>query len=465
MSPGTRSRRTIHWSLDSSITSLVSKLMHTLHLIDAASPQARPAMLALLAATAREQARHGLATRVLLLGGASLGRAAEAGGLAGGRASGRTPAAGGRTRRVSVPMGRAELGVAAVHRALRVGGEPGVIYAWSAGALRVARWLRPRTPRVACVLQPPDAAFAGAIRRSWRAARRGNGRFALLAGDPVLAGSIAAGLEDASDTAPGADPAEAILAPDPAASPTLPAPLRGQGGEVERARQRQTLRQRWGSDQRPAGEFVVALLGEPPEAADSRHGLLTIGLVREALAAHTDAPPDLALLVLPGQGHRIRAQSTVRQIDTRVRLIQEPSLDAPWRILPGCDAALSLDPRGSGLPVAAAMAAGVPCVTPDTARHRLRLCDGVTALLAGTAQPRSLATRLQRLVTEPDLAGRLATAAEAHARAADLTGWLEALEAATARVAPTPAPTPAARRPAGPRLERSTATALGAGGE
>lgn len=385
--------------------------MSTLHLIDANSPQARPTTLALLRATADAEAN----ARVLLLGPPGLARAA---------ASARID----RAERIGVPGGRAELGLAALRRALRRFGEPTVICAWSAGAVRAARWLRPRTPCVVCVTQRPDRAMCRAVARTGALGLAHRHPLAVAALDPLIATSLhrqIAPLVQVPRSGDALNSADGVALP----APGLGAEARTCDAEV--ARWREELRARWGSDRVEPAERVVALLSDPPEAADAQRALLLVGLIRETLAVRPAAPPRLAVLVHPAQHRRHRAEEVLMHVRTPVRVIQEPELAAPWRVLPGCDAAVAVDDTGAGLALAAAMAAGVPCVVPDSPRHRLRLRHGETALLASAPELRHLAGELQELIENPERAATLGDAARRSIEDGDGQAlWLDAVERA-----------------------------------
>lgn len=383
----------------------------TLHLIDANSPQARPVTLALLRATAAAEAD----SHVLLLGPPALGRAATSARLEG-------------AQRIGVPRGRAELGIAVLRRVLRALGEPAVICAWSAGALRAARWLRPRTPCVACLTQQPDRAMIRAVSSSWRGRWASGARLAAAAVDPVIAAPLQPHVATFVQRPRDGEVHEsggAIALPPPGVG------VQVQTGDPERARWRDALRARWGSDRIDPREHVVALLSDPPEAADAQTALLLIGLIRETLAVHAGTPPGLAVLVHPAQRHRHRAEEVLMHVKTPVRVIQDADLAAPWRVLPGCDAAVSAADARGGLALAAGLAAGVPCVAPDSPRHRLLLSHGETGLLAPRAEPRHLAAALQRMIEDPAHAAALGAAGRrAIERGDGEAQWLDAVERA-----------------------------------
>lgn len=370
--------------------------MTTLHLIDAASPQARPPTLALLADTVRAQAAAGQDVRVLLLGGGALGRDAAAVGLSD-------------AHRVTVPFGRAELGLAALRRVL--GDIPSLrrIHAWSAGALRAAAWLRPTVPRLVSVVCMPDEAMHRAIRTARRRAP-----ISVIALDAGVAAALREG-----GTAP--DAVEAV-------GPVLPSIMQGGGAPGQRSTERCAQRKRWASPESSRDCFVIALLGDPVEAHEADQGSLVIGLMCEAMGARLATPPTIALLVHPSQRKYALAQRLVVESGVGVRLIQDAGLAGPWQVMAGCDAALVLTDRGIGLSLGAAMAAGVPVVAPNRLRCRQRLMHERTGLLAKDERARHLAYQLEQLVLDADRAARLAAAAQE--KAGNLAPWLAALATA-----------------------------------
>ena len=412
------------------------------HAIDAASAQACPTTLALVAATVDSQASAGSRPMVLLLGGSSLERAAAAAGLADSAArTGLERGCKTVLKSASVPLGRAELGPVAAHRALPPSSDLEVIYTWSAGAWRMLRWLRARAPRVLCVVQPPDQALSRAVAKVCRdglgrACASGTRREAVLALDSVLGRMLPGagrGVEDYADDR-GADGGNSEREKQsPVFWPTEPASLVNGEADAERAdvsSTRTALRRRWGCDRVKAGEFVVALLSDPPEAADTREALLTIGVMREAMVARRRNPPNVALVVHPRQHQLALAMRTASMVRTPIRLIQDANLAAPWHVLPGCDAALTMDSGGGGLSVAAAMIMGKPIVAPDTPRQRLRLVPEHSGLLAASSKPRHLAAQLQRLAESPELASRLGKAARCQVRSFE--SWMIAVNAVAA---------------------------------
>ncbi len=373
--------------------------MPTLHLIDAASPQARPTTLALLAATARAQTEQGEQTQVVLLGGPALGHAGEAAGLHD-------------AQRVAVPFGRAELGAASLRHARRNMPRPGTVYAWSAGALRVATWLWSDAVKFACLTREPNEAMCAAIER----AERQSAPLSVVALDTFVAQGLPRRISSHGGLA-------VSVADAPVLPPTM-LPPDDQAGERVR------LRKLWGCEQAGTGERVVALLSDPPEAGDAWHGTLTLGLVCEAITMHLADPPMLALLVHPSQYKRQLAQHLVAQAPSRIRIIQDARLAAPWQVFAGCDAVLTPQAESGGLAIAAAMAAGVPVVGPDSPRLRQQISHDHNGLLASSSESKRLAPLLQQLLLERHRAARLGAAARDVA--GDMQPWLQAIAAAEA---------------------------------
>ncbi|MFP4145914.1 MAG: hypothetical protein ACLFV3_12320 [Phycisphaeraceae bacterium] len=333
--------------------------MPSLHLIDAASPQACPTTLALLA----DQPDRG---PVLLLGGQPLARAADAAGLRD-------------VARVGMPGGQPLLNLPALARQMRQAEPFDHVDAWSPASFAAAGLLRPRCPRRLTLTQPlapkPLTRLARQIGRARAAARLR----ALT--ETIAADLLAAGL-----------PASAIETADPRLNL---ARLDGVS--------REDLRSRWNVAD---ATRVVALLSDPADSADAAEGAMAAALVREALRG-AGREADLALLVHPAQHRRPRAERRNEQQDRPIRILQEPGLASPWSVLAGCDAAICPDPRRSRLGLLWALAAGCPVVAVDTPETRGWLGERGAALLALSDRSKALAHQLHRLLTEPETAETL----------------------------------------------------------
>lgn len=316
--------------------------MPILHLIDGASAQSTAATLALLADTFLGQP----ADKVLLLGGADLAWSAQEAGLGG-------------ACRVSVPYGRAMLNLPRLLRALARFERIDRFDCWSLDTLRAVAVLRPSTPRRWIVAHQPEprdlGRLLGLLRR--RRPRR-------LAPTTVLAASptIARLLADAG---------------------VPPASLDGFEPRLDATRlqhhDRAAIRRRWGLEgDAERNTKVVALLSDPPAAGDADVAAMAVGLTRQSLigVGRDDLHP--ALLLMPDQHRRPRAQRMLDDLGNPVRVIQDAELAAPWRVLAGCDAAMALN----GSNRAWALAAGCPVVTTSTHQPR-DLAHELQALLIG----------------------------------------------------------------------------------
>ena len=151
---------------------------------------------------------------------------------------------------------------------------------------------------------------------------------------------------------------------------------------------------------------VVAVIGDPPSAADALQSLVSVGLAREA-------GRDLVTLMTPAARGIDRARRLMDGIKRGRSLIVDDAADRPWEVLPGCGAALVTT---AGLSAAWAMAAGLPIVAHDTPAIRSQLTDGETGLLAPPGKVGQFARLFCRLADDPGLAQRLGRAAAMEAQ-------------------------------------------------
>ena len=164
---------------------------------------------------------------------------------------------------------------------------------------------------------------------------------------------------------------------------------------------------------------LVGLLGDPPTAADAWRGLLIVDLLSETGRS-------ARLVYHPAAHGAQRARRAAERVGHGDRIIFEPAMGRPWRVLGACDVALMLQTAygqaaaASGTwPTAAdgaaallwAMASGVPIVGPDCGVASQWLEDGRSACLAPPASTRQLAHAMGRLCQEPGLGRPLAAAA------------------------------------------------------
>jgi len=339
--------------------------MRVLHLIESDSPQADATTLALMGSALGRMGR--IDQRVLLLGGATLRRTAQAAGLNGEVAA------------LGVPFGRALLGWPALTRRIAAMGRFDVIHCWSGGALSWATLAMPHVPRVMTLTQPPSSRAVHWFRTLGREAHR-PAIFLPISSTlrrALLAGGVTG--ETVHVLRPGIDLSR-----------------------VEHAR-RAELRKAWGiAPAEDATTKIVALLSDPPTAGDAREAALTIGIVEEILDNVR-----IHLLVHPGASRRRHAELMLRTTRGGRRLIRESELAQPWRVLAGCDLALACGHGGGGLSLLWAMAANIPIIGEATYAISEILEDRHSALLAKPNQQKELIKRIMRLLRDEQLAYKL----------------------------------------------------------
>jgi hypothetical protein len=338
--------------------------MHVLHLIDGASPQASATTLALLA---ESFGRLGHAQEsLMLLGGTALRREAETLGL-------RDPIT------VSAPFENALLAWPAARAKRRSLGHIDLIHCWSVGAFSLASLAWPGTPRALTVTTTPSPRAV-----HWLRTLTGEGGRATML-------PISSTLRRALLTGGVAEPAVHVLRP---------------GLDLGRvtSNSRAALRESWGIDSDRIK--VVAVLSDPPHAADTNDAHMAVGLADQI---YRDDPtqPELRILVHPDQLNRRRSENVARQMGKPIRFIQDARAARPWETLPGCDVALAQGPHAGGLSLLWAMAAGVPIVGEATYAVSEVVEDRHSALLAKPGSPKSLSHRISQLLADAQLAWKL----------------------------------------------------------
>lgn len=354
------------------------------HLIDASSAVAPPAGLAMAAARVERDRAAGLPTRVMLAGGRSLLAEARAVGLA----DSDTPL-------VGVPGGRPWRNLSAVARLFRGQREPDQIHCWSVDALWACQLLKPRVGKTLTLMQGPGRETIRWLRRAMWLGRRN-----VVVETPwqAIAARLLAGGVDARQVTRVAPLKPAALAQ----------PLTRAG-----------LRQRWRDQPDGAAESVVpgerreptaanealadpmvALLSDPPEAGDAAAGSMIIGLTRESMQARP-ADECLAgeprLLIHPRQWRGLRARYNLTQLGRQHLLVQEPALDRPWTVLPGCDAAVVLGEAPMAL--APAMQAQLPIIAEAWPLNLERLAEYANARLVPAGVEKRAAHALEQALT------------------------------------------------------------------
>jgi len=341
--------------------------MRVLHLIDAVGPQANETSLALLQDSLDRVG--GVEQHVLLLGSGRLRKQAAAVGIV-------------QASALAVPFGRAVLGWRVVQKYVEQLGGVDVIHCWSVGALSLATMLFRSTPRVLTLTVTPAPA---AVKWLSILTRESQGSTVLLAMSATIRrGLISGGV---------AQEVAVLLRPAIDMSRVKPS-------------SRSRWREKWGVEGSVESDTfkVLALLCDPPGAADTLAASLAMGLASETVAVQGRK---LRLLVHPDQVNRLRAQKVMRQIGREGQIIQEPGLARPWTVLPGCDLALIQGPSGGGLSLLWAMAANVPIVAEATYAVSEMIEDRHTALLAQLGVPKSMAARITQLLGDNQLAWKL----------------------------------------------------------
>lgn len=343
--------------------------MRVLHLIDGHSPQASATTLAMLA-DAQDRLKD-CEQSIVLLGGEALGHAARHAGIR-------------RARRIAVPFGRAPLGWLAMHARIRRGdlANVDVIHCWSLGAFTLATTLFCRTPRLLTLTTIPDKREIHWLAAACREAG---------AGVAILTTSATIRREAISGGVP--EPAVHVLRP-----------------SIDMARMdhhgRDARRQSWElSDPNAA---VVALLSDPPRAADAMSAALAVSL---AITAAGNAGRRIHLLVHPDQRNRVRAATRFVPLGRHDAVIADHDAACPWRTLPACDVALAMGDAGAGLSMLWAMAAGVPIIAEARYATSEIIEDRHSALLTRPGKTPAIAERLTQLLADRQLAWKIRDAA------------------------------------------------------
>lgn len=337
--------------------------MRVLHLIDAASDQATATTLALLGVSLGRL--EGVDDHLLLLGGRSL--AAEA-------ALADLPPE--RVERLAVPFGRAWAGRSMLRRWLRRVGRFDLIHCWSVGAVSQATFTVRHTPRLLSLTHSPS--------------RRAVHWLRMLVDGPLRVLAVTNTIRRAVLGGGVVESSVAVLRP-------------GIDLGMVQYQQRQSLRSCWGLDPvRDPQVKVVALLSDPPAAADAKFAALAAGI-----AADSRPEIEMHLLLHPDQHNRRRAEDMLLAVRLRRPIIRDPQVAAPWRSLPACDVALACGDAGGGLSLLWAMAANVPIVGQATYAISEMVEDRHSSLLAKPPAVRDIAYRIGRIFDDPQLAWQI----------------------------------------------------------
>jgi phosphatidylinositol alpha-mannosyltransferase len=144
----------------------------------------------------------------------------------------------------------------------------------------------------------------------------------------------------------------------------------------------------------------------------------------EAFAIVASALPDTVFVVAGDGSDRGALARLSPPARSRVRMLGAVGHDRVAGLLRGGEVALcaATGQESFGLVLVEAMAAGVPVVATDIAGYREVATDEVNALLVPPGRPDLLAAALQRILTDPSLAARLADGGRTRARSFD---WAE----------------------------------------
>ncbi len=362
--------------------------MRILHLINPASAGGGPCTLRLAAETISRLAAD--AHEVLIIGSdAHVARSRRCGLGAG--------------RRIGVALNRPTFGRTALARTLAemeaAGGAFDVVHAWTPDLAGAAR----ERPMLCTVL-------AGSLGNE--PARRGESGD-VCAATQVIADRLSSSGISAVVLSPGVDPS-AVVRED-----------------------RVLLRQRWSADETT---FITALLGEPAEAQDGEFALAVV-----ARAAMTGR--DVRVVVHHQQARRMASRRWLAKLRVEKVLVIDDEVIEPWRVVAGLDAAIiaplqgrspaaavrgrlfaigkvlswaaAAQPRSerglltSILPMAWAMAAGVPVVAPDAVAARDLIEDGRTGFLYEPGNFNAAAARILDLFEDSRAAARIGAAGKA----------------------------------------------------
>jgi hypothetical protein len=298
--------------------------MPTLHLIDADSTQACPAVFAAIGAAIEASDDDG--GQLLVLGPRALRDEAAAAGV----------------RRVTnlqtrAPFGRAIFSFKRLHRWVRDHGPFDAAHCWSPGAFLVASLGQEFPDRQLSLVHTPDQRWTKDL--MGRSNRKKYPLARISADNPVLARALTdAGLTCATEPiACGLD-----------------------GGEPMPAEDRAALRASWGVGSE--NERVVVLLSDHPRLTDA---VVAAEVAVLGCATLTDDAGELrrvTLLLHPTQPERRRAADFIHHQPVELSVAQDPRVTRPWDVLGACDAAMALGPDAGGLSLRYAAATGLPVI-------------------------------------------------------------------------------------------------------
>lgn len=328
--------------------------MPTLHLIDADSTQACPAVFGAIRADMAAD------DRLLLLGGHALREAAEDAGIAA-------------IHQIAVPFGKAILGLPALWWWKPHIKKYDLIRCWSIGALRAASVVAKHAPLQLELAHTPSPAK---IKYLARISKPGiHEKLQIFTDGPTRTHQL---------TSAGV------------ACRSLPLSLGHDEALPMSVTQRRSLRASWGvhNDR----ERVVALLSDDARMVDAVDAAAVAVMGCSTLLGRDEAPLTIHLLIHPMQCNRRRAEELLAHQPVAIRLVQDAGLARPWAVLGGCNAALTLGPDAGGLSLRWAVKQGIPVVASATG-PACELNDDTPGLrLARSAMHKDLAHELNRVL-------------------------------------------------------------------
>jgi hypothetical protein len=338
--------------------------MPTLHLIDADSSQACPAIL-LTVRQALGTTQHN-DDRLLLLGGQPLEDAARQAGID-------------ITDRIAVPRGKACLGLHAIKYWLRK--HPGFdrVHCWSIGALQATRFILPNTPMQISLAHTPTAYELQRLKK-------------------IFHGRVAAHLRVHAGTHAIRDRL-ALIGVSAEIDPSLTT-LQADAARTDQTRDE--IRRGWGvSDPK---HRVVALLSDHPSLVDATDAAAVLCLISSTVPGKTCNSNVITLVIHPLQLNRYRAQNSLASQAAGHRVVQDQRMNCPWSVLHGSDAALALGQDAGGLSLLWALSSGLPVITSENGPTHERVSDSGSVILSPTNAHKDLAHALQRALV--NTAGR-----------------------------------------------------------
>ncbi len=334
--------------------------MPTLHLIDADSTQACPAVFSAIRAA---MATSGDADDCLLiLGGRSILEDATRTGVD-------------RVYYLPVPFGKAVLGQHSLRRWSHARPDFTRIHCWSPGAMRAASNVFKDRDRQLSLVHTPTVSHMRRLARASGTNKHAGVR--VLADNPALARRL-------QDRGVRCDIESVAPAPEHAA------PM---SDEVRRS-----IREGWGirglRGLRGDHERVVMLLSDHPQLANAVEAASVVALGCATLTDRQGEPMRILLLMHPRQLNRQRAGAILNDQPVIAHILQDARVSQPWSVLGACDAALALGPDAGGLSLRLAVKQGVPVVASGTGPAGALDRDTPDLILARSAMHKDLSHEL-----------------------------------------------------------------------